>query len=179
MLTTIFIQFINPLLQTTLKHIPAKFWKMSRVENIVANGEIAHHEQFLLLPEWFKKSSAALASECIWERAIQTTSFFYYTEVYSSALVLPDMNLLRQLWEKGAIDHIEQFLLFSQGVAISHFPTMYSIFAKTSSVVGIKEKIEEKAGCATWLVLLNPFPHATNLQQTTLKGYLKFFGNSL
>ena len=36
---------------------------LSRVENIVANGEIAHYEPFLLLPQYFQKSSAAEASE--------------------------------------------------------------------------------------------------------------------
>ena len=42
----------------------------NRVENIVANGDIAHYEQFLLLPQRFQKSSAEEASESIilWER---------------------------------------------------------------------------------------------------------------
>ena len=34
-----------------------------KVEHIVANGEIAHYEQFLLLPQFFQKSSAAEAWE--------------------------------------------------------------------------------------------------------------------
>ena len=39
-------------------------------ENIVAKGEISHHEQFLLLAQWFQKSSAAeaLESACVWDR---------------------------------------------------------------------------------------------------------------
>ena len=43
---------------------------MKRVENTVAKGEIAHHEQFLLLPQLLQKSSAAEASErgYMWER---------------------------------------------------------------------------------------------------------------
>ena len=32
---------------------------LNRVENIVANGEIAHNEQCLLLTQCFQKSSAA------------------------------------------------------------------------------------------------------------------------
>ena len=36
------------------------------VENIVTNGEIAHYEQFRLLPQCFQKSSAANASESVW-----------------------------------------------------------------------------------------------------------------
>ena len=32
---------------------------LKRVDQIVANGEIAHHEQFLLLPQSFQKSSDA------------------------------------------------------------------------------------------------------------------------
>ena len=44
-------------------------WKydfFNRVEIIVANGEIAHYEQFLLLLQWFQKSSAAEASESVY-----------------------------------------------------------------------------------------------------------------
>ena len=65
--------------QTPLKTNHAKTWKISinesiitekNVENIVAKGEIAHPEQFLLLSQWFQKSSAADPSECVnkWER---------------------------------------------------------------------------------------------------------------
>ena len=38
---------------------------MERLENIIAKGEIAHYEQFLLLPKCFQKSSAAEASESV------------------------------------------------------------------------------------------------------------------
>ena len=44
---------------------------LNRVENIMAKGEIAHYEQFLLLPQhYFQKLSAAEASEsvCMRER---------------------------------------------------------------------------------------------------------------
>ena len=43
---------------------------MNKVEIIVANGEIAQYEQFLLLQQLFQKSSAAEGSESIymWER---------------------------------------------------------------------------------------------------------------
>ena len=41
-----------------------------RIENIVAKGEIAQNEQFLLLSQEFQKSSAAEASKGVylWER---------------------------------------------------------------------------------------------------------------
>ena len=41
-----------------------------KVEKIVVKSETAHHEQFLLLPHCFQKSSAANAPECVckWER---------------------------------------------------------------------------------------------------------------
>ena len=44
-------------------------WLLKRVEIIVAKGEIAHYEQFILLPQWFQKWSPAEASESvyIWE----------------------------------------------------------------------------------------------------------------
>ena len=32
---------------------------MNRVENISANGEITHHEQFVILPQCFQKLFAA------------------------------------------------------------------------------------------------------------------------
>ena len=38
----------------------------NRDENSVAKGEIAHHEQFLLLPECFQKLFAAEASESVY-----------------------------------------------------------------------------------------------------------------
>ena len=41
---------------------------MNRVENNVTIGEIAHHEQFLLMHQWFQKLSAALESVCMLER---------------------------------------------------------------------------------------------------------------
>ena len=43
---------------------------LNRAENVVANGEIAHHEQFRLLPQCFQKLSAADVSKCVcnWER---------------------------------------------------------------------------------------------------------------
>ena len=43
---------------------------MNTVEYIVANGEIAHYEQFLHLSKYFQKSSAADALKWIyrWER---------------------------------------------------------------------------------------------------------------
>ena len=42
----------------------------NRVENIVANGEIALFVEFLLLPQCFQTSSAAEVSETgyVWER---------------------------------------------------------------------------------------------------------------
>ena len=45
---------------------------LNKVENIVAKGEIAHHEQFQLWPQCFQKSSTAIASKrvCRWERVL-------------------------------------------------------------------------------------------------------------
>ena len=47
-----------------------RVYLLKRVENIVAKGEIARFEQFLLLSRCFQKSSAAETSEsvCMWER---------------------------------------------------------------------------------------------------------------
>ena len=46
---------------------------------MVAKEEIAHDEQFLLLPQCFKKSSAAEASEnvCMWERVNVHVSIYF------------------------------------------------------------------------------------------------------
>ena len=41
---------------------------LNKVENTVAKGEIAHHEQFHLWPQCFQKSSAAIASKYERER---------------------------------------------------------------------------------------------------------------
>ena len=50
-----------------------------KVENIVAKGEIAHHEQFLLLPQCFQKSSASEAWESVYmrERVNNETWFLF------------------------------------------------------------------------------------------------------
>ena len=40
-----------------------KVLPLQKVENIVAKGEIAHYEQFLILPQCFQMSSASEASE--------------------------------------------------------------------------------------------------------------------
>ena len=44
-----------------------KFNLWNKVEIIVAKGEIAHYEQFLLLPQWFQKLSASDKSECVYK----------------------------------------------------------------------------------------------------------------
>ena len=46
-----------------------KVYFLNRVENIVAKREIAHYEQFIVLPQCFQKSSAAevLESVSMWE----------------------------------------------------------------------------------------------------------------
>ena len=50
---------------------------INRVENTVANVEIAHYEQFLLLPQCFQTSSAAEVPEgvCLWERKVNQYVF--------------------------------------------------------------------------------------------------------
>ena len=54
-----------------------------KVENIVAKGEIARFEQFLLLSKCFQKSSAADASKCVymWERIKRQLNFHGYYDV--------------------------------------------------------------------------------------------------
>ena len=42
---------------------------LNKIESIVENEEIAHYEQFLLLPQWFQNSSAAEAWESCQEGA--------------------------------------------------------------------------------------------------------------
>ena len=56
--------------------------KLKKVENILANGEIAHLEPFLLLPTCFQKSSAAEASESVymWER-VKVILLLYHSYV--------------------------------------------------------------------------------------------------
>ena len=58
----------------TFEHISIKMWeilinKSIITEKSVAKGDIAHNEQFLLLPECFQNLSAAEASERVrvWE----------------------------------------------------------------------------------------------------------------
>ena len=50
-----------------------------RVVNIVTNGEIAHYEQFLHLPQSFQNTFAADESKCIykWERVNLRIIFRY------------------------------------------------------------------------------------------------------
>ena len=49
---------------------------LNRVENIVAKGEIARFEQFLLLPKCFQKLSAEDASKCVYRLVFPVTSSF-------------------------------------------------------------------------------------------------------
>ena len=60
---------------------------LNKVENIVAKGEIPHHEQFHLCPQCFQKSSAAISSKCIcrWER-------FKLSTVVVFCIVLPSKS---------------------------------------------------------------------------------------
>ena len=84
---------------------------LNRAEHIVAKDEIAHDEQFFLLPQCFQKASDAMASE-----------IFYYV-----------------------------------GKALCVFLSPLSVIIKPMS----------RCFSAT------PFPHATNLQQMTLKTFLQ------
>ena len=40
---------------------------LNKVESIQAKGEIAHYEPFLLVQQWFEKSSAQEVSESVWD----------------------------------------------------------------------------------------------------------------
>ena len=63
---------------------------MKKVENILAKGEVARFEQFLLLSQCFQKSSAAEASERVfmWER------------------VKPHENQASEVWKHMAIEPV-------------------------------------------------------------------------
>ena len=52
---------------------------MQKVENIVANGEIACFEQFLLLQQYFQKSSAAETTESVymWEMVNKMRAYLF------------------------------------------------------------------------------------------------------
>ena len=67
---------------------------MNKFENILANGEIAHYEQFLLLPQCLQKSSAAEASEsvCIWEG-------LHVSHLQSNFYVFVADNFRKLLWQ--------------------------------------------------------------------------------
>ena len=52
-------QTLNTSHQKHEKYLFMKFYLPTKVENIVAKGEIAHFEQFLLLSQCFQESSAA------------------------------------------------------------------------------------------------------------------------
>ena len=92
---------------------------MNKVENIVAKGENAQNEQFLLLSQFFQKLDFVEPSETCFKTDGNKT--------------VPSLS-------KGPTDNGEEFLLCH---------------------------------------IINPFPHTTNLQQTTLKSYTKTNGNSL
>ena len=67
-----------------LKLFNGKFLKLLEgVENIVANGEIARFEQFLLLSQCFQKSTDVEASECVymWER-VNGNIHYYIRHTY-------------------------------------------------------------------------------------------------
>ena len=56
-----------------------KVYFLNRLEKIVANGEIAHDEQFLHLLQSFQKLSAAETSESVhmWESVKLSTMYNY------------------------------------------------------------------------------------------------------
>ena len=61
---------------------------VKKVENIVAKGEIAHHEQFHLWPQCFQKSSAAISSKCVcrWERVYSKIILVYIPDWWCISL---------------------------------------------------------------------------------------------
>ena len=73
---------------------------MDIAENIVAKGEIAHNEQFVLLSQCFLKSTAADASETVCMRGRVTTLIYVKNDNKSTItlglpLVLLEMDLLK------------------------------------------------------------------------------------
>ena len=81
---------------------------MKKVENIVANGEIARFEQFLLLPQCFQKSSAADVSKCIfkweWVKLTAINFMHLHTEFNSSAAD----NICKHCGKRNKNAHNEQ-----------------------------------------------------------------------
>ena len=59
---------LETVIQKHRKSLSIKFLSLKKVENIVANGEIARFEQFLFLLQCFQKSSAAGASKSVYIR---------------------------------------------------------------------------------------------------------------
>ena len=59
-----------------------KEYLLKRVENIVAKGEIARFEQFLLLSQCFLKLSAAEASESVYMRERVNTLYAFIMTLF-------------------------------------------------------------------------------------------------
>ena len=74
---------------------------MINTENIVAKGEIAHHEKRILLPESLQKLSAADASESVylWERVKVRLSL-------STFVTIQNMFVMMHLIYQGPVKYI-------------------------------------------------------------------------
>ena len=100
---------------------------LRRVENIVAKGKIAHHEQFHLWSQCFQKLSATIASKCV-RRRERVKPFKYLHQICSRWLgqykgkynvhVCLQMkawllNRIENIVTNGKVSHFELFFLLS------------------------------------------------------------------
>ena len=103
------------------KYIQMMMSLLNRVENIVANGEIVHYEQFFHFPHCFQKSFAADASKCVckWERVMrQTEQFLFFKQcfrIYSkNALLLREISYIYLLEDVCFRINIYIYIYFSK-----------------------------------------------------------------
>ena len=117
-------------------------WKF---ENIVAKGEIAHFDQFFLLSRYFQETSPADASEC--DYRLERVKFQVWIAGYG---IESDLKML-----------------------LKTLPYLHGAFVHAKRIINL-EVIANKVGTQEVIALVsfNPFPHTTNLQQTTLKKYI-------
>ena len=165
---------------------------LNKVENIVAKGEIAHHEQFLLWQQCFQKFSAAISSKCVyrWERVKALISPLKVTQ-HSINL---QQKVLKSSWQKYGISQKKKSLTLSLMQTRSDSSTaadFWKHFYKKEKLLKTSNFFMDilftfslkcfqihvccmKERDTYWIgnhrLLINPFRHTTNLQQTTYNG---------
>ena len=113
-----------------------KEWLLTEVENSVAKGDIAHFDQFLLLPQCFQKSSAAESSEsvCMRERVkIRSFEELWYTCNFVNKfeiLLEPDIEqikLFAHYIQKRSVAEAENCNCFRKSAVYNILEEMYVI----------------------------------------------------